>query len=243
MVMRTSSRLRRSFTLAVAVLALAACGGESGDDGGGGPPALDPSALTVTPPEIAFEVLENEGGSAGAKTLQVSVHHPQAAFIGAGFPTGTPQPAWLPLIELDGAGTEWTVTLTTAFNQMTLGTYRTTVRVGVARQDQSIIGYRDVSVTYTVRRGIGLHSTGVSFTYVLGSPAPFSETVYLVGTDGPWTATASASWIVVDPSGFTNEFVQIAVDPTGLAAGTYTGSITFSGAGTTAVLPVTLTIT
>jgi hypothetical protein len=243
MVMRTLPRLRRSFPLAVAVLVLVACGGEGGDEGGGGNPTLDPSALTVSPGVIGFEIIENDARSAGAKTLQVSVNHPQAAFIGAGFPTGTPPPTWLTPIELDGAATEWTVTVRTSSDALPAGTYRTTVRVGVARQDQSVIGYRDVPVTYTVRPGIGLNENAMSFAHVLGSPAPSARVVYLFGTDGLWTAAASAAWIVVDPSGSTNEFVQIAVDPTGLEAGTYTGTVTFTAADATAVSTVTLTIT
>ena len=72
---------------------------------------------------------------------------------------------------------------------------------------------------------------------------PASQTV-TVGSSGAalsWTATASAPWLSVNPAnGTTPTNARVTMNPAGLAAGTYNGSILFtSTGGETAVLLVT----
>jgi adhesin/invasin len=68
-----------------------------------------------------------------------------------------------------------------------------------------------------------------------------------VGSNGVtlnWTASASAPWLTVSPSsGTTPTQATVTVNPAGLAAGTYNGSILFTSAGDgTAVLQVSYTL-
>ncbi|MGE5342035.1 MAG: hypothetical protein ACM3SY_11220 [Candidatus Omnitrophota bacterium] len=77
---------------------------------------------------------------------------------------------------------------------------------------------------------ISLNKTSLLFGAVSGN-ATQNQQVLLTGSGGTltWTATPSASWIVVTPSSGTgNASLQIGVNPTGLAAGTHTGTISIS---------------
>ena len=75
------------------------------------------------------------------------------------------------------------------------------------------------------------------------SSAATSATVTLSTTSpgGTWTATSSQSWLAANPTNGTlgsSQQVTIFVYPTAVAAGSYTGTITFTGAGTSTSLVV-----
>ena len=85
------------------------------------------------------------------------------------------------------------------------------------------------------------------YGYTDGGPtttAPVSVTApSIAGADTSYSASSSASWLVVSP-GSSSGSLSWHVDPTGLAAGTYTGQITVTGANaSTSTLAVTYTVT
>jgi Viral BACON domain len=66
------------------------------------------------------------------------------------------------------------------------------------------------------------------FDYAIDGPLPPSKYLYISTNGSPlgWTAVADQSWIKLDRSaGTAPEQIFLAVDPTGLVAGTYTGKI------------------
>lgn len=75
----------------------------------------------------------------------------------------------------------------------------------------------------------------LSFVAFAGQSAPPAQTitVYNQGTAAlGWTATASAAWLTVNPgSGMLPQTISVSVNPSGLAAGTYTGAITVTASG------------
>ena len=92
--------------------------------------------------------------------------------------------------------------------------------------------------------------SNLSFTAFLNQPAPVSQSVnvYNEGTGTlNWTASASAAWIVLSAaSGSTPASLSVSVNPSGLAAGTYTGTITVApsgGANGPQTVNVSLTVT
>ncbi len=94
-----------------------------------------------------------------------------------------------------------------------------------------------IPVTLTVAAGaLTLNPGSLSFTATLGAGKPATQTV-AVGSTGAaliYTAAANASWLSVTPASGTtaaNGTLTIGVDPTGLAAGSYTGSIAVSSPG------------
>jgi hypothetical protein len=94
--------------------------------------------------------------------------------------------------------------------------------------------------------------TSLNFTAFLGNgnPPAQSVTVYNEGTQTlNWTASSNESWLSASPSSGTTpsspSSVSISVDASGLAIGTYTGTITISSSGATnppQTIPVSLTV-
>lgn len=76
-----------------------------------------------------------------------------------------------------------------------------------------------------------------------GNPPSQSVTVYNEGTGTlSWTASSDSTWLSASPnSGTTPATVSISVNPAGLAAGTYTGTITVTSSGATNP-PQTITV-
>jgi hypothetical protein len=115
-------------------------------------------------------------------------------------------------------------------------------------QDFALVLYNattDVSNTPS----IGVNPTSLSFTATAGGGNPGSQAFSItnVGTGTLfWTASDDATWITVNPaSGIAPSITTASVDITGLAAGTYNGTITISAAGadnSPVLVPVTLTI-
>jgi adhesin/invasin len=123
----------------------------------------------------------------------------------------------------------------------TVGTFPVTASVaGVA----SLAAF---SLTNLPQQGsLTVAPSAVGFTSQINQPAPPSQTVQVSNAVTPvgWKAAASAPWITVSPSsGNTPGTAAISVNPVGLTAGSYSGSVIFTGSagGTNAVL-VTYTI-
>ena len=93
--------------------------------------------------------------------------------------------------------------------------------------------------------------TSLSFAYTIGGTAPAAKPISVgssTSTVLTYTAAASASanWLSAIGGGNTPGNVSVAVNPTGLAAGTYNGSVTLTSAGagnSPMTVPVTLTVT
>ena len=87
----------------------------------------------------------------------------------------------------------------------------------------------------------------ITFASETGQPAPAPQTVQIVNSDGhtePWTSVSSAPWLSVSPpAGATTASVNVTVDPSGLAPGSYSGTVTFATPSGQEPLFVALTIT
>ena len=96
--------------------------------------------------------------------------------------------------------------------------------------------------------------TGLSYSYTMGSPNPMPQAITItVVDDADGTATwraniAGAAWLGLSPSSSTGNgttVLQTMVDPAGLSAGSYQGTITVSSSGisgTPVSIPVNLEI-
>ena len=75
----------------------------------------------------------------------------------------------------------------------------------------------------------------LSFTFKIGGTVPASQKITVTSTGGPVrfsVDTTSGGWLSVDASsGSTPKDVNVSVNPQGLGAGTYTGSISISAPG------------
>ena len=96
---------------------------------------------------------------------------------------------------------------------------------------------------------IGVSPGSLSFTATAGGSNPANQTINITNTGGGtlnFTASDDAPWLTLSPtSGTAPSTLTASVDITGLAAGTFNGTITISAAGATNTpvsVPVTLTV-
>ena len=230
--MSQSVRALRNATVVAAVLALGAC---KKNDGSG-------SGLTLSPTSLSFSADQN-GALPPQQSIQITVTDSSAAFVVAGYPQGASVPSWIAL-SISGAGNLRSLQVMITGTGLAPGTYPATLRVAIARSDQTVIAHRDAQVTYTVAGGLSAAPPALAFTHVIGSVAPAAKTVSVAGTSGlSWTASSNQSWVVLGgTSGSTPSTMVMGVDPTGLAVGTYTAKVTFSAAGKTAIVDVSLSV-
>jgi uncharacterized protein (TIGR03437 family) len=108
----------------------------------------------------------------------------------------------------------------------------------------------NIPVTFNVTSStLTVANTPLTFNYTIGGSAPSAQNVSIQGTAGISfsTSTSGGAWLVATPAGTTVPgSVSISVNTTGLAAGSYNGSVvvTSPGAGQSpATIPVTLNVT
>jgi uncharacterized protein (TIGR03437 family) len=83
------------------------------------------------------------------------------------------------------------------------------------------------------------------FTYQQGAPAPAAQTITISGTGAiPFTLVGNTTWLLVPSGGTTPANVSVAVNPTGLAPGTYIAAITATptSGGNPVYVPVVLVV-
>ena len=126
------------------------------------------------------------------------------------------------------------------------GTYTGDVIVtGVGSPNNSL----EIPVTITVNAAAQLTATpaALTFNYQVGGALPPAQSFALAGGNAPlnFTATSPGSWITLSPqSGATPASVLVTANPTGLAPGTYGGTINVTAAGAKpAAVAVTLIVT
>ena len=133
--------------------------------------------------------------------------------------------------------------------QLGAGTYNGTITVQIGSQSQA------VPVTFVVGGG-GANGTlvapaSLNFVYVLGTPSNFVARQYIAitGPAGPWTSSITTNtggnWLTISPtSGNLPDQNQttVVIQPSGLSAGTYAGTITFNTPGGSASVTVSLSV-
>jgi len=78
---------------------------------------------------------------------------------------------------------------------------------------------------------INLNRTSLNFGVVISAAIIYSQTVLINNNGGGtlnWSASGNASWFYINPSSGIGDSFSVLIDPTGLAAGSYTGTITIT---------------
>ncbi len=224
-------------------------------------------ASTITNSPISIPViLINNGGNTGALTITVSqnlnfqssssgispsslsvtVSAAAATSFTAGSTCGSQTPCpWVNLSALTSDVTPQTLTVTVNPSGLANGSYSGTVNFTASGVTQT------VPINLTVTGGAAQTGTvsaspaSLTFTEPAGGQAQSqSVTVSSTGGEVPYTVSVSAntSWLTVSPTGAdTQSTVSVTATPTGLAAGSYQGTVTIT-AGNTVTIPVTLTV-
>jgi BACON domain-containing protein/fibronectin type III domain protein len=124
--------------------------------------------------------------------------------------------------------------------------------VGRARKPAFIILLAAVSLGSMISQvwALSVSPTTLSFSASSGSPTPASQTVTFSKNSmisRSWTATDNAAWISVSPSTGTiareQDQITVNVNASGLANGTYNGTVTITiGGNQASAVPVTLVV-
>ena len=96
---------------------------------------------------------------------------------------------------------------------------------------------------------ISLSSTQLQFSDTIGGASPAAQTVTVANSGGgtlSWSATSGASWLTVSPSNGTGSgTLTLGINPAGLTAQTYNGTVTVTASGamnSPQTISVTLTV-
>ena len=194
------------------------------------------AATTITPSPSSLTFVQLLGGAAPANQT-VSLTAPTATPFSA---AGT-QP-WL---TVTSSATGTPATLTVAVNGATLavGSYRDTITITGGSATVTI----PVSLTILSGTGNAIVSdqAAVAFKQSLGDTSFKIQQVRLTALlPTSFTASSNVTWITVSPSdtATTPATLTLTEDPTGLAAGSYTGAVTVVGGVVPLTIQVLLTI-
>ena len=126
------------------------------------------------------------------------------------------------------------------------GTYTGSVQISAPGASNSPVS---VTVTLTVAPAppvLAVSPQALTFNYTVGGTVPAAQSIQVTNSGGGtlnWSATASAMWLsVAVTSGTAPSTLSVLVSPTGLGAGTYTGSVQISAPGASNS-PVSVTVT
>jgi hypothetical protein len=156
--------------------------------------------------------------------------------------SASPNTTWLAVSPAAGTGNgALTASVTTGI--LTAGSYNGNITLSATGASSMTV---PVTFTVTAVPTISLNPTSLTYTAAQGGTNPASQTVALTNAGGvvSWTVSDSASWLSVSPaSGSSSSTLTATVDTTGLAAGTYNGTVTVSATGSSSkMVTVTLTV-
>jgi hypothetical protein len=200
------------------------------------PSAPVPPAIGASPASLSFAATQ---GGANPAAQTVSISNTGGGTLGW---SASDNAAWLTLSPASGTG-NGAVTLTATTGTLTAGSYSGAVTMSATGASPVTV---PVTFTVTASPNISLNPSGLTYAATQGAANPANQTVSLTNTGGTlnWTVSDSASWLSVSPaSGSSSSRLTAAVNTTGLAAGTYNGTVTVSAAGSSSkTVAVSLTV-
>jgi len=204
--------------------------------------------ITVTPDPAAVTLTAAPNGAPVQQTVQLTSTSTAAYTVTAATSTGA---GWLSAVANTGALSGGSVTITANPAGLALGTYTGTVTV--TAQNTTVA---TIPVTLNVVQLATLQitpPTGLAFSFQTGGSAPAAQAFQLASSGAVinWNATATTAsggaWLqITPPSGATPASLSVSVNPTGLAPGTYNGSVTITSSNATnspQTVPIILTVT
>lgn len=204
-------------------------------------------SISLSPTALSFSGVE--GGTTPAAQL-ISLANPTGGTLSWSLVSNA---SWLGLSVVSGTTTTETDSISASVNLTGLatGTYTAAITVtasGATNTPQTIPVSLTVNPATTVSSPvIGLSVSTLAFAGTAGgsNPATQSFTISNTGTGTlSWTVGENAAWLTLSPTSGTNTgTVSVSASLSGLAAGTYSGTVTVSATGATSkTIQVTLTI-
>jgi len=202
--------------------------------------AQDGGGITVSPAALSFSA------TAGSSTtlrnsLAVSAGSRTRFSVSASGQSGGR--TWLSVSPSGTLTTPQTLTVLANPTGLTAAIYRGTISISSGERTQAV----PVTLTITTStRTLTVSPTALSFTATSGGSSPSAQSLSVSASpNSTFTASKSAAaWLTVAPTaGTTPATLTVSASVTGLAAGTYSGTITVSGNGLTRSVAVTFTVT
>jgi Viral BACON domain len=141
---------------------------------------------------------------------------------------------WLSATPASGS-TPGSVSVSVTPGSLAAGTYTGSVTLTASGASNSP---KTIPITLTVTSAtlptLSAAPSNLSFSYQTGGATPAAQTVNLTSSTGAisYTIASSAAWLVATPAGTsTPGSVSVSVNPSGLSAGTYSGTVTVTSAG------------
>ncbi len=196
-------------------------------------------ALVASPPALTF-TLRNQGGNPSAQqALNVTASGTAVPF------TATATAPWLSVTPGSGSA-PGTVTVTANASGLAAGNYSGNVVLAPNGGAPVIL---PVSLTVAVSPTLAISLQTVPFVYQQGGQPPVTQSIAVNSTGGAVAFATSVStasggnWLSVTPQQASSPAnLGISVDPSGLAQGTYMGTIRIQPSDTT-INPISITIT
>jgi triacylglycerol esterase/lipase EstA (alpha/beta hydrolase family) len=214
----------------------------------GGPPVIQPASLVITPGTVAFSY-QAGGAPPVAQTIQVSSTGPSLAFSAVAS-IGTPSGGqWLQVSPGSGAApsSPGTTPLSVTADPTGLapGNYSGTITItDFSGNAQAVNVTLAITAPATHPASLVVTPAAMTFSYQLGGASPVAQTIQVSSNGAPLSFTADAAvstpaggnWLQVSPASGSapsspgTQPLSVKVDPTGLAAGSYSATITFTDA-------------
>lgn len=210
-----------------------------------GIPIVVPIYLVVTNAPAANPSVTSLSFTAAASTGPQNQTVTVTASAPISFTTAASGGTWLSVEPSSGtADLGTTITVTADATNLPQGNYTGTVTLTTTG---GVITQIAVSFTVTAANSqFSVSPSAMTFAYVLNGVAPPAQTLSVSGSQNftAAVATDTGNWLAVTPaSGTGNASLSVSVNPAGLSAGTYTGTITVTPQGGTAqIVTVTLTV-
>jgi len=200
--------------------------------------------LTLNPTSLAFNATAG-GGAPPSRTLSVRASS-RTQFTASAY-VQTEGAHWLSISPSDTMYTNQTLTVSVNPAGLAAGTYNGSISL------RTSLGRQTVGVRLTVSQAttaVKLSPISLIFNATAGGSAPASQPLS-VSAAGATNFTASTSvqsggtnWLGISPSGAltTNRTLTVSVNPAGLTAGSYSGTVAVVSGGVTQTSAVTLVV-
>jgi len=199
--------------------------------------------LTVSPLSLSF-TYQTGGSTPAAQPVTLS----SSSALNY---TAVSSAAWLNATPASGA-TPASLSVSVNPAGLAVGNYSGTLTVtasGASNSPQKIAVSLAVTSASSGNPSLNVAPGTLTFTYASGSTTSGTQTLSITSTGAALQITAAASggsWLSVTPTtGSTSVTVKVSANPTGLAAGTYNGTITITSTGaanTPQTIPVKLVV-
>jgi Viral BACON domain len=191
--------------------------------------ATSQPTLAATPSTLSFNYTSG-GATPAAQTVGLTSSSGTLSY------TAASSAAWLTVTPASGS-TPGSLSVGINPTGLSAGTYSGAVTVTAAGASNSPL---KITVSLTVSStstnpSLNLTPGNLTFTYPSGSTTGGTQNISVASTGSALSFTAAASggsWLTISPSsGSTTATVKVRANPTGLATGTYNGTITITASG------------